>query len=178
MRFLPPPITPKQIKARYPYQFFGPHIELSFYKGWMPIFAQLCADIDAELGLNKRSFHWRQLKEKFGSARWYSQMDPLLETQEDAEDLTHLSIAEVNERVLRLADPNELALRQRIQTLRRDAEAATQTTCIVCGEAGEADRGTGYHLVICPEHARQRRRGNMEQSWFEDEEKGPHGVQP
>jgi len=153
MRFLPPPITPRELKAKYPYQFVGPHIELSFYKGWMPIFAQLCADIDAELGPNKRSFHWRQLKEKFGSARWYSQMDPLLEPQEDAEDL------------------------QRIQTLRRDAEAATQTTCIVCGEAGEADRGSGYYLVVCLEHARQRRRGDMEPAWFTDAEQGLDGAQ-
>jgi len=172
MRFLPSPISPRELKAKYPYQFAGPHIELSFFKGWMPIFAQLCADIDAELGPNKRSFHWRQLKEKFGSARWYSQMDPLLEPQEDAEDLTHLSIEEVNKRVLRLADPDELPLRQRIQTLRRDAEAATQTTCIVCGEAGEADRGSGYYLVVCLEHARQRRRGDMESAWFTDEEDG------
>jgi hypothetical protein len=172
MRFLPPPITPKQIKARYPYQFFGPHIELSFYKGWMPIFAQLCADIDAELGLNKRSFHWRQLKEKFGSARWYSQMERLLEPDDDAGDLTHLSIAELNDRYQRLADPDELALRERIQTLRREAESHTQKTCIVCGEAGEVHRGTGYHLVVCPEHARQRRQGDMESAWFTDAEDG------
>ena len=131
MRFLPPPITPKELKARYPYQFFGPHIELSFYKGWMSLFVQLCADIDAELGPNKRSFHWRQLKEKFGSARWYSRMDLLLVPGEHEEDQTHLSIAEVNDRVRRLADPEGLALRERIQALRREAEACTQTTCIV-----------------------------------------------
>jgi len=138
----------------------------------MPLLAQLCADIDAELGPNKRSFHWCQLKEKFGSARWYSRMDPLLVPGEDEEDQTHLSIAEVNDRVRRLANPDELALRERIQALRREAEARTQTTCIVCGEAGEVDRGTGYHLVVCPEHARQRRRGEMEPAWFSDEEDG------
>jgi hypothetical protein len=175
MKHLPLPITPRELKARYPYQFAGPHIELSFFKGWMSIFAQLCADIDTELGPNKRGFHWRQLKEKFGAARWYSQMDPLLEPH--SEDLTHLSIEEVNERVRRLADPNELALRERIHALRRDAETATQTTCIVCGEAAEVDRGTGHLLVLCPEHARQRRRGNMEQSWFTDAENGPDEVQ-
>ena len=165
-------MTPRELRARYPYQFVRPHIELSFYKGWMSLFAQMCADIDAELGPNKRGLRWVQLKEKFGAARWYSQMDPLLEPNEDAEDQTHLSIAEVNERLRRLADPDELALRERIQALRLEAEARTQMTCIVCGEAGEVDRGTGYHLVVCPEHARQRRRGDMESAWFSDEEDG------
>ena len=179
MKFLPVPITPKELKARYPYQFAGPHIGLSFYRGWMPVFAQLCADIDAQLGSNKRGFHWVQLKEKFGAARWYCEMDLLLESNEAAEDLTHLSIAQVNERFERLVNPQDWALHQRIYALKREAEARTQTACIVCGELAEVDRGTGHYLVLCPEHARQRRRGDMEQAWFDDEEKGPDGgVQP
>ena len=143
MKFLPVLITPKELKARYPYQFAVPHIGLSFYRGWMPVFAQLCADIDVQLGLNKGGFHWGQPKEKFGSARWYCQMEPLLEPNEAAEDLTHLSIAQINERYLCLADPQEVALRERIQSLQREAYARTHTACIVCGDLAEVDRSTG-----------------------------------
>lgn len=174
MKNLPLPATPRELKARYPYQFVGPHIELSFYRGWMPLFAQLCVDIDAQLGPNKRGFRWVQLKEKFGSARWCSKLEQLLEPDETAGDQTYLSIAEINDRYERLANPQELALRQRIQALRREAEARTQTACIVCGEPAEVDRSTGHLLVICPEHARQRRQGDMEPAWFTDEEDGPN----
>lgn len=170
-----PAATPRELKARYPYQFVGPHIGLSFYKGWMPVFAQLCADIDALLGPNKRGFHWVQLKEKFGCARWYLEMEPLVEPDEDP---TFLSMAEARERFERLADPQERALQRRIYELKREAEVRTQTACIVCGDLAEVDRGTGHFLVLCPEHARQRRRGDMEPAWFTDEEKGPDGVQP
>lgn len=172
----PPPLTtPRELKARYPYQFAGHHIELSFYRGWMPLFAQLCADIDTLLGPNKRGFHWVQLKEKFGCARWYLEMEHLVEPDEEP---TFLSVAEARERFERLANPQERVLHQRIYALKREAEARTQTACIVCCELAEVDRGTGYLLVLCPEHARQRRRGDMEPAWFTDAENGPDEVQP
>ena len=34
-------------------------------------FAKLCEQIDELLGHGKYGFHWRQCREKFGSARWY-----------------------------------------------------------------------------------------------------------
>jgi hypothetical protein len=68
MKHLPLPITRREFKARYPHQFARPHVELSFSKGWMSIFAKLCADIDIELDPNKRGFHWRQLKENGGKS--------------------------------------------------------------------------------------------------------------
>jgi len=170
-------ITPRELKARYPYQFAGPHLGLSFYRGWTPVFAELCADIDAQLGPNKREFHWDQLKEKFGCARWYWDMERLLKPDEVPESKIFLSIVEIDDQRQRLAYPRELALRQRIQTLLQQAEARTQTACIVCGDLAEVDRSTGHHLVLCPEHARQRRRGDMEPAWFTDAEQGLDGAQ-
>ena len=174
MKNLPLPTTPRELKARYPYQFAEHHIELSFFRGWMPLFAQLCADIDAQLGPDKRGFHWVQLKEKFGSARWHCKLEPLLEPDKVAEIGIYASIAEINAHDERFANPQEMALRQRIQALRRGAEEHTQTACIVCSEPAEVDRSTGHLLVICPEHARQRRRGEMEPAWFTDEKDGPN----
>ena len=64
-------ITPKQLQQRFAYMFEGGNIGISIPKGWMPEFAKLCEQIDELLGDDKDGFHWRQCKEKFGSARWY-----------------------------------------------------------------------------------------------------------
>ena len=64
-------ITPKQLQQRFAYMFEGGNIGMSIPKGWMPEFAKLCEQIDELLGDDKDGFHWRQCKEKFGSARWY-----------------------------------------------------------------------------------------------------------
>ena len=64
-------ITPKQLQQRFAYMFEGGNIGISIPKGWMPEFAKLWEQIDELLGDDKDGFHWRQCKEKFGSARWY-----------------------------------------------------------------------------------------------------------
>jgi uncharacterized protein YlaI len=97
-------------------------------------------------------------------------MERLLKPDEVAKVKICSSITEIDDQRQRLAYPRELALRQRIQTLLQQAEARMQTACIVCGDLAEVDRSTGHHLVLCPEHARQRRRGDMEPAWFTDEE--------
>jgi hypothetical protein len=53
------------------YQFSVPWLEIEVAKGWMPLFAQLCADVDQALGADTYGFYWSQIKEKFGSARFY-----------------------------------------------------------------------------------------------------------
>ncbi len=162
--------TPKTLKARYPYQFEGPAIELSFFKGWIFLLAQLCADIDEELGANKRSFRWVQLKQKFGAARFYYRMEGVLGSDDREGNQYHLSIKQNDHRNRHLADPDEMALRQRIQMLKQKAESLTQTACIVCGTPGEIDHRKGVDLVVCPEHARQRQAGGIEPPWFADED--------
>ena len=136
----------------------------------MSLFAQLCDDIDEELGADKRRFRWVQLKQKYGSAHFYYRMEGVLGAEEGEGGLSHLSAKEIDERNRRLADPNEIALRQRIEVLKQKAEARTQTACIVCGKLGEVDRRKGIYLVACPEHARQRQGEGMESPWFTDED--------
>jgi hypothetical protein len=63
--------APKQLKDRFADMFAGQNIGFSFYRGWFALFENLSHDIDALLGQDKRGFHWVQLKEKFGSARFY-----------------------------------------------------------------------------------------------------------
>ena len=38
--------NPKQLKARFPYQFAGKNIGLSISRGWSPLFEKLFSDID------------------------------------------------------------------------------------------------------------------------------------
>jgi hypothetical protein len=49
------------------------------------------------------------------------------------------------------------------------------TSCICCGEPGEADRGDGYFLVLCPKHTKVRKGGGDRQlkAWFEDADEIP-----
>lgn len=60
--------------ARFGYQFMWPHCRFSLPEGWMPIFSRLCQQIDDVLPPEKRMtefFHWRQMKEKRGTGRFY-----------------------------------------------------------------------------------------------------------
>lgn len=84
------------------------------------------------LSADKRGFHWMQLKEKFGSARWYWKMD-----------------------VPR--DEAERSLKMRASEHVGAAVDRTLTMCIVCGEAGKVDAHGGWHLVLCPHHKQMRR---------------------
>jgi hypothetical protein len=155
------PLSLKELQARYPYQFKDPELGISMAKGWVVVFAQLCADVDQVLGQDKRGFHWSQVKEKFGSARFYFQFkgrqpDLRLDIQMPGGVLSQVvpsgqeppadqdrSFEQIN------AEIRQLALR---------AEAATRRVCLVCGHEGSQDVDDGYALVLCPEHRAQRRR--------------------
>ena len=54
------------LKARFIHMFAGPATSLEFYQGWFPIAVGLCVEIDRVLGEYRKSFHWVQIKEKFG----------------------------------------------------------------------------------------------------------------
>lgn len=59
------------LQARFPYMFDKDNIGFSFYRGWMPILAGLSVEIDQLLGERREAFHWQQIKEKFGTGRFY-----------------------------------------------------------------------------------------------------------
>jgi hypothetical protein len=156
--------TPRQLKERFPYMFAGQNIGFSFYRGWLALFENLCQDIDALLGQDKRGFHWVQLKEKFGSARFYWDMKGYA-------NKLHVSV--ISEKgVLELGPhhPDSNSPAGQIEALVRAATAATRSRCIVCGEAATLDQSDSYVLVLCEAHARQRRLGKLDRPWFSDEE--------
>lgn len=137
--------NPKELKARYPYQFAGPQISMSFSRGWFSLFAQLCADIDQVLGDDKRGFHWRQVKEKLGQARVYYQL------AEGAVD----------------RDPD---VAEKIMSMKVQAEVASSKVCALCGRPGMIDLKPGWMLALCEEHRAQADAGTLPSIWFEGDE--------
>jgi hypothetical protein len=157
-------MNPKQLKLRFPYMFAGENIGFSFYRGWFPLFAKLCEDIDALLGEDKRGFHWAQLKEKFGSASFYWEMTGY------AQQL-HVSLISDNQVDEFSTRYRKDSLPSQIDTLVREATMATRSRCIVCGEAATLDRSESYVLVLCEHHATRRRQDQkLDPPWFSDEE--------
>lgn len=137
--------NPKELKARFPYQFEGEQISMSYTHGWFHLFSRLCADIDEALGVDKRGFHWRQVKEKFGQARVYYQLD------EGVPD-------------------SEPDLAKQLMTLKVAAELASSKVCAVCGRPGSIDQDLGWMLALCEEHRRQVRAGIRPSIWFEEDD--------
>lgn len=129
----------------YPYMFAPPNLGLSMRVGWLQLFAQLCADIDALLGDDKCGFRWRQTKEKFGSARWYWVMvgksDQIVDVVSDQEDLFITYATESKGEI-------QAAVRQLID----DATDKTEAMCIACGQNAMRKLHRGWLVVCCEEH--------------------------
>ncbi len=154
------PLSLKDLQSRYSYQFKDPELGIAMAKGWVVVFAQLCADVDHVLGQNKRGFHWSQIKEKFGSARFYFQFegrkpDLRLDIQMPGGVLSQ--VVPFERQVRTDQDRSFEQVNAEIRQLALAAEAATRRVCLVCGKEGSQDVDGGYVLVLCPEHQAQRR---------------------
>jgi hypothetical protein len=170
-------INPKQLKVRFAYQFSGQHLGRTFYRGWFPTLVKLCEDIDAVLGEDKRGFHWTQLKEKWGAARFYWNVEgygPNLRLDlADAGTLTSVRRSDLEAG----AGSAQLSLVKRIDNLVRQAEHATLSRCIVCGQPAALSEEQPWVLALCEQHAELRRtsgtsgREFMETALFRKEER-------
>lgn len=163
--------TPAEIKSKYPYMFSDQTIEASLAHGWIDLFAQLCDDLDAILGDERARFSWIQVKEKFGSARFYwkfGKYEPLLRLNIIGNDeILTIKMPTVRHRN---AANNDEALMKKISELADEAERLTRETCIACAARGQLDSNDGYLLVLCPEHAKQRAAGTLANFWFDPDE--------
>jgi hypothetical protein len=157
------PRSPLELTAFYPYQFGGQNAEFTFYRGWFRRFASLCAEIDQILGQDKRGFEWTQVKEKFGSARFYWRMNrhrpvfiALLSPQGFSSTVRPPLAKTAAGRVA-------LQVNEAVQR----AAAATESMCICCGQSGSL-RGGGWLQVLCDSHAKLGRR--IPRCWLEFDE--------
>lgn len=159
--------TPKEVRERFPYMWRGDDLGIFVAKGWMQIFAQVCTDIDALLGEDKRGFRWLQIKEKFGAPRFYCRMDPVKpppppEEEEWSDDELPWD---------QWAGETEAQRNQRLAIfhLVGEVQLAAIRICIVCGNPCGPGR-SGILLSLCSEHREQYKAKSMESPWFKDEE--------
>jgi hypothetical protein len=160
----------KELEARFPYMFQGKHIGISVARGWLPMFSKLCEAIDNELGDDKQGFHWRQVKEKFGSGRFYFQFGRTKQTmQMDLFD-SEGGLSFKAEEKPRKPKSAKQEVQKRIGEMIHKAEAHTNQICIVCGkEAADRDSTGGYLLVLCESHIKQRHEGPdcLDSPWYD-----------
>ena len=160
----------QELVARFPYMFAGNNIGLSFYKGWFGLFAEMCEDVDAALGSDKRGFKFSQIKEKFGSARFYWTMN---REPEDGPTQVKVNVFTESGQVVHLSRnktlENATTLPQRVAAIIDAAELETEHHCIACGKHGERANRQGYVLVVCPEHAPKFMNRTLENYWLDDD---------
>jgi len=140
------------LKARFNYQFAGPNIGISVSNGWLTVFEGLCSDIDALLGEDKRGFHWVQCKEKYGTARFYYEL-------ENAKPGTRIDVISAKGLLSIKTDPKGsegLDTLKQLDALVEAAEDKIKTLCYVCGEPATLDRSTGWILTLCSRHSEAR----------------------
>lgn len=172
----------RDLRARFPYQFDGKTASLYLGEGWAPVFAKLCEDVDALLGRDKRGFRWIQLKEKWGSARFYFE---IFGRQTDFRMDIANGRGDVVSKVMEIdKDKNSARQRKLLSALRKlimNAEMTTRETCAVCGKPGELDRSDSYVIVLCAEHQKLRADadGDLPDCWLSfEEDKGSAGGSP
>lgn len=158
-------MTPKQLHDAYPYQFsfLDEHPYMyERYQGWWQILVRLCRQVDELLGDEKARFRWVQIKEKWGTGRFYWRLGD--------DTALHVDL-QMPEAVAHLELGPKSHLGKRIQELVHAAQEDTSRTCMVCGTAGKLDR-SGWWLTLCPEHSAVRAAGQTLTSEFPGDEVG------
>ena len=135
----------RALKARYPYMFVRPHIGQDFYRGWLAEFIVACNAIDELLGADKRGFHFRQLKEKYGWARYYWATDQVTPLR-----LSLIANGGVLERQYGLDSADRVD--QQICQILLAAEKSSMQKCIVCSEHAESRSFGGWRVRTCDRH--------------------------
>jgi len=134
-----------ELRKLFPRMFDKPNIGFSLYRGWMPITAKCCIDIDRLLGENRELFHWVQIKEKYGAARFYYSFGDQVTIRLDARlPDERLATGEF------VAD--DVPLGAEIRSLVAAAEKATAEACMICGNAAQTQRYENYFLTLCVNH--------------------------
>lgn len=150
-------LNPDQLIATLPYMFAGKNIGISFHRGWQPLFSRLCISIDRLLGPNKRNMHWVQVKEKWGSLRAYTHLDPTddgnnyapMILSEQQPNGAMKQVGRFNEATA-LGDPVGKHISDLIDAT---CEEATHTCC-VCGRPAEI-KNLGWVACLCDFHEKQ-----------------------
>lgn len=128
----------------------------------MPILAGLCIEIDQLLGEHREVFHWTQIKEKFGSGRFYYAFG-------GAEDLRvdlQLEGSLKSFRTPLSPEKKTTDLKKKaISAIVSVAEQETARCCFVCGDPAKAGDFDGYLQTLCADHHPDKLGHSEEESW-------------
>lgn len=158
-----------ELVSRYKYMFEGENIGISITRGWYKIFSDLCEAIDTELGADKQKFHWVQVKEKFGSARFYHRFGATKQ-QMRIDVISPDGVVSLKAASRPLSPKNKKQeIQKRIGEMISKAEGLTSDSCIICGESpADIDKSEGYMLVLCAEHSKVRKDITAKDIYFEE----------
>lgn len=133
------------LRERYAYMFAAPHFGQDFYRGWLADFIVACDHVDQLLGEDKRGFHFRQIKEKLGWARYYWRTQKVKPLR-----LSLFTSDGVLERLhgLENADDAENQIAEILLT----AEKSSRQKCIVCAAPAETRSFEGWLVCTCEQH--------------------------
>lgn len=134
-----------QLMADLGYMFTKPGY-YTYHQGWFSVFEDLCRNIDSMLGSDKRYFRWVEIKEKYGAARFYFEMDGLSDLILDLN---------VGGRHISIRKPRgmEDKLRGLVTQKIVEAQDSTAKKCIVCGDAAEVKLRDRLLVCLCDSHS-------------------------
>lgn len=153
--------TGEMLQERFPYMFNQENLGFSFYRGWMPIIAGACIDIDQVLGERRQRFYWTQIKEKFGTLRLHSTFDCDSEVRVDI----YSQKDQLSFRAPLATDINPSELRKAIYALVQAAEEEAARSCMVCGVPSRPQSYGGNIMNLCPDHHPQKVKRPGEGGW-------------
>ncbi len=160
------------LMERYPYMFSGetvgiqssPRAERLAYAidiepGWFELIEQLCADIDAVVPAamkrdDGKGFHIRQIKEKFGTLRFY--WDVGIGPHEPIR--IDMVSAEGGLISLRVPPHHSEPWRDEVNRLIDHAVLSSRTICFVCGGRGHLRQSDRWLYTSCNRHEGTRER--------------------
>lgn len=122
--------------------------------GWYELIDKLCTDIEATLGPEAcAKIEIRQIKEKFGTLRFYYRLGASEDHHVDAISPTG-SQHFVGSRSKVADDDDQVA--KRVRELVNAACAASETVCEECGAAAELRNTGGWYTTLCARHFAER----------------------
>lgn len=140
----------KSFLARFMYMFPLTGSErrraYSFFRGWMPTFAQMCEEIDSNLDDDKREFGWTRIREKFGAPSLSYQM------RGRARHVIHAHRPDEVRRIVcapvESFDSSAVAVQEAVLS----AELKMRQKCIVCGAKSTITNSQGSWASLCILH--------------------------
>ena len=142
-------LTGDVLQARFPYMFNSKHtVGCEFYRGWMPILAGLCVEIEHMLGERREAFKWLQIKEKFGTGRFYYSLHGFSDVHVDLVNPSWRAsaIAQVE------SDHTFAGVKQSIFDLVAEGSVETARSCMICGGQAKPRQYGSYILNLCVDH--------------------------